>query len=213
MNRNEQSLNIVFSNAEPVYSASYNRMKSYMYDHETVVLTADKSQRNQSDYNGEYTNEELEVALRDGLRELCAAYGWKLIGVYGGYQGAEDKSGETNEHSYMVVNLTDDKDFRQIMNDFMKEFDAEFDVGFKQESIMYSPALGKQNDNKRTFEGQGEWDFPSTGDESFKLGNFRDKSKGVDRKDNGDVNGYFYTKPRRYKTHSFAFGDDYVKDR
>ena len=78
MTRNEKNIRAIFN-------ASYNRMKSYMYDHETVTLTADKSQRNKPDYKGEFTNKELEVALRDGLRELCAAYGWKVIPVYGGF--------------------------------------------------------------------------------------------------------------------------------
>lgn len=202
--RNNENLNMIFN-------ASYNRMKSYMYDHETVTLTADKSQRTKPDYKGEFTNKELEIALRDGLRELCDAYGWKVIPVYGGYQGVNDKP--SNENSFMVINLTDDKDFRQIMNDFMKEFDSNFDIDFKQEAIMYSPALGKQDGNKRTFEGQGEWDYPSTGNAPDNLGNFRDKSKGIGRNDKGNVEGYFYTKPRRYKSHSFAFGDDYTNDR
>lgn len=210
--RNDRSIHELFqSDIRPVKSASYNRMKSYMYDHETITLTADKSQRTGENYNG-ITNKEFEIILRNKLRELCSKHGWKVIPVYGGYQGSVDKS-EINENSYMIINMTDDKDFRQVMNNFMKEFDSNFDIEFKQESIMYSPALGKQNGDKRTFEGQGEWDYPSTNEDSFKLGNFRDKSKGVDRNDAGEPQGYFYTKPRRYKSHSFAFGDDYVSDR
>ena len=218
MNRNAESLNAIFN-------ASYNRMKSYMYDHETVTLTADKSQRNKPDYKGEhtygnpklevFTNVELEVALRDSLRELCDEHGWKVIPVYGGYQGVNDKSPD-NEHSYMVINMTDEKNFRQTMNDFMREFDESFDIDFKQESIMYSPALGKESEDngnaQRTFDEQGEWDYPSTGEDSVKLGKFRDKSKGISRDDKGYVEGYFYTKPRRYKSHSFAFGDDFTND-
>lgn len=217
--RNNTSLNSVFGK-DRVYSASYNRMKSYMYDHETVTLTADKSQRNDGNYNGEYTNKELENALRTGLQELCFERGWKVFPVYGGFQGAADKSKENNENSYMVVNMNDDPDFRNVMNDFMREFDSNFSIPFKQESIMYSPALGtSQTDNAgnihRSFDSQkqGEWDYPSTGAPSDKLGSFRDKAKGVARDNNGNVEGYFYTRPRRNKSHSFAFGDDYVKDR
>lgn len=217
--RNNTSLNSVFGK-DRVYSASYNRMKSYMYDHETVTLTADKSQRNEGNYNGEYTNKELENALRTGLQELCFERGWKVFPVYGGFQGAADKSKENNENSYMVVNMNDDPDFRNVMNDFMREFDNNFSIPFKQESIMYSPALGtSQTDNvgniHRSFDSQkqGEWDYPSTGAPSDKLGSFRDKAKGVARDNNGNVEGYFYTRPRRNKSHSFAFGDDYVKDR
>jgi hypothetical protein len=217
--RNNTSLNSVFGK-DRVYSASYNRMKSYMYDHETVTLTADKSQRNESNYNGEYTNKELENALRTGLQELCFDRGWKVFPVYGGFQGAADKSKENNENSYMIVNMNDDPDFRNVMNDFMREFDDNFSIPFKQESIMYSPALGtSETDNvgnvRRSFDSQkqGEWDYPSTGAPSDKLGSFRDKAKGVARDNNGNPEGYFYTRPRRNKSHSFAFGDDYVKDR
>jgi hypothetical protein len=217
--RNNTSLNSVFGK-DRVYSASYNRMKSYMYDHETVTLTADKSQRNESNYNGEYTNKELENALRTGLQELCFERGWKVFPVYGGFQGAADKSKENNENSYMVVNMNDDPDFRNVMNDFMREFDDNFSIPFKQESIMYSPALGTSETDdvgnvRRSFDSQkqGEWDYPSTGAPSDKLGSFRDKAKGVARDNNGNPEGYFYTRPRRNKSHSFAFGDDYVKDR
>lgn len=217
-NKNNNSLNKIFNpDRELIKSVSYNRMKSYMYDHETVVLTADKSQRKEPDYDGEYTNQEMEIALRDGLRELCDYYGWKVTSVYGGYQGPQDKSKEDNEHSYMVINMTDDKDFRQVMNDFMREFDASFAIPFKQECIIYSPALKddsmRNGNNRHRFNGKAEFDYPSNPNATpDTVGTFEDKAKSVSRDDNGNVNGYFYTKPRRRNSHSYAFGKDFVDD-
>ena len=110
----------------------------------------------------------------------------------------------------MVVNVNDTPRFRSNMNNFMRDFDDMFDLEFRQESILYSPALGR---NKVDEEGNnvhkfgntmGKWDYPSGGKPDA-VGKFRDKSKSIARDNNGKKVGHYYTKTRRNNSPSFAF--------
>ena len=208
MSRNEQSLNTVFSDREPVYSASYNRMKSYMYEHETIVLTSDKDKRTSDQ------NYEIEQDFRNQLMNLCSDNGWKVIPVYGGYTGTDDRS--SNEHSYMIINMNDSKDFRRKVNEFMRNFDKQFKRDFRQECIIYSPALKddsvKDGNNRHRFNGKAQFDYPNNRRaKSDNVGMFEDKAKSVYR-DDDKIGGYFYTTPRRRNSHSYAFGTEFVDD-
>lgn len=198
-----------------IKSASYNKMKEYMYTHDTITLSADKEVGSKSSDNSTVRskddNKYWSSKLFTELRNLCNQYGWKVFPIYGGYTeyGAKSTSDDSYfnkkfdtkngmakskiERSYMIVNLSDNPDFYNIVVDFMKNFDNEQDVNFKQEAIAYYPRIG---------EGQGKLRYlRDVGDtkegEEFEIGTFHDK---VNPEEGGG-----FTSPRRSRGR-YAFG-------